>query len=414
MLLGILKDTYPGERRVALVPASLPPLTKAGFTFLIEPGAGISAGHADAAYLEKGAQVASSRADVFAKADLLVQVRALGADPNGAAADLPMFRQGQTLVATCDPLSNPEPARRFASSGGNAFALELAPRITRAQSMDVLSSMATLAGYKAALLAATNLPKIFPMMMTAAGTVTAARALVIGAGVAGLQAIATCRKLGAVVSGYDVRAAVKEQVMSLGAKFVELELETQTAEGKGGYAAAQDETFLRRQRELMARVVADSDVVITTAAIPGKRSPVIVTADMVRGMAAGSVIVDLAAERGGNCELSRPDETVIENGVTILAPTNLPATVPMHASQLFGRNVANFLLLLVKDGKVRLDGEDEILRETLLVREGELAHPSIGGASNAPTGATGAAAAATSAASAATATTATSAAPAAR
>lgn len=394
MLLGILKETYPGERRVALAPASLPPLTKAGFTFLLEPSAGVSAGFADAAYVEKGAQVASSRADVFAKADLLVQVRALGADQNGAAADLPMFRKGQTLVATCDPLSNPEATRRFASSGGSAFALELAPRITRAQSMDVLSSMATLAGYKAALLAATNLPKIFPMMMTAAGTVTAARALVIGAGVAGLQAIATCRKLGAVVSGYDVRAAVKEQVMSLGAKFVELELETQAAEGKGGYAAAQDETFLRRQRELMARVVADSDVVITTAAIPGKRSPVIVTADMVRGMAAGSVIVDLAAERGGNCELSRPDETVIENGVTILAPTNLPATVPMHASQLFGRNVANFLLLLVKDGKVRLDGEDEILRETLLVREGELAHPSVGGVSTAPAAAAATASAA--------------------
>jgi len=255
--------------------------------------------------------------------------------------------------------------------------MELIPRITRAQSMDALSSLGTVSGYAAVILAARHLPKMFPMMMTAAGTITPARVLVIGAGVAGLQAIATARRLGAVVSGYDVRPAVREQVESLGAKFVELPLESRGAEDAGGYARAQDEEFYRKQRELMARVVAESDVVITTAAVPGKKSPVLVTAEMVAGMASGAVIVDLAAERGGNCELTRADSIVTEHGVTILGPTNLPSSVPYHASQMYAKNLTTFLKLLVKDGAIALNLEDEILRDTLLVRDGQVVHPRV-------------------------------------
>jgi NAD(P) transhydrogenase subunit alpha len=253
--------------------------------------------------------------------------------------------------------------------------MELMPRITRAQSMDALSSMATIAGYKAVLIAASTLPRMFPMLMTAAGTITPARVFVVGAGVAGLQAISSARRLGAKVEAYDVRPAVKEQVQSLGAKFVELPLETGQAEDKGGYATAQDESFYRRQREMMARVVASSDVVITTAAIPGRKSPVLVTAQMVTGMAPGSVIVDLAAERGGNCELTRPDEIVVEHGVTIIGPTNLPATVPYHASQMYAKNITTFLLHLVKSGALVVNPEDEITRETLVTSGGEVMHP---------------------------------------
>ncbi len=265
----------------------------------------------------------------------------------------------------------------MAAKGVTLLALELLPRITRAQSMDVLSSQATIAGYRAVLLAALALPKIFPMMITAAGTLNAARVLVVGAGVAGLQAIATARRLGAMVSGYDVRPAVKEQVQSLGAKFVEMPLDSAAAAGAGGYAQQMDEAFYRRQRELMTRVVAESDVVITTAAVPGKKSPVLVTAEMVAGMAPGSVIVDLAAERGGNCELTHAGQTVVVNGVTILGPTDLPAEVPQHASQLYAKNITTFLLYLVKEGRLTLDAEDEIVRETLVARGGEVIHPRI-------------------------------------
>jgi NAD(P) transhydrogenase subunit alpha len=252
------------------------------------------------------------------------------------------------------------------------FALELLPRITRAQSMDVLSSQATVAGYRAVLLAAMALPKMFPMMMTAAGTITPAKVLVVGAGVAGLQAIATAYRLGAVVSAYDVRPAVKEQVQSLGAKFVEMPLDTAAAEAKGGYAQAMDEEFYRRQRELMARVVAESDVVITTAAVPGKKAPVLVTREMVAGMSPGSVIVDLAAERGGNCELTVPGKPVVENGVTILGPINLPAEIAYHASQLYSKNISTFLLSLVKEGQIQLDMEDEVVRDTLVAKDGKV------------------------------------------
>src|SRR5436190_7329971 len=338
MKIGVPMEQLPGERRVALVPASIAALKKAGFDVMIERGAGERAGFPDSAYQEKGAQIAASRADVFA-ADVVLQVR---------ASDFGLMRQGQIVVATADPLGTPETVREMASRGVTAFALELIPRITRAQSMDVLSSMATIAGYKAVLLAAGTLPRMFPLMMTAAGTLKPAKVFVIGAGVAGLQAIATSRRLGAVVHAYDVRPAVKEQVESLGAAFAGVPLETTGAEGVGGYAKQLGEEFYQKQRELMARTVAGSDVCITTAAIPGKPSPRIITADAVDGMAPGSVIVDLAAERGGNCELTKPDETVIKNGVAILGPTNLPSEVPTHASQMLAKNLTNFLKLITR------------------------------------------------------------------
>ncbi len=283
-----------------------------------------------------------------------------------------------------DPLAMPDQARALAERGVTLFALELIPRTTKAQSMDVLSSMATIAGYRAVLLAATALPKMFPMLTTAAGTLTPAKVFVVGAGVAGLQAIASARRLGAVVSAYDVRPAVKEQVQSLGAKFVEMGLETGGAQAAGGYAKAMDEEFYRQQREMMKRVVAENDVVITTAAIPGKKAPTLVTAEMVAGMAPGSVLVDLAAERGGNCELTRPGETVVSGGVTILGPANLPADIPNHASQMFAKNVATLLLYLVKDGQLRIDADDEIVRETLVARDGRIVHPRVAGAATSP------------------------------
>jgi len=377
MIVSVPRENHPGERRVALIPASVAPLAKAGMEVLVEAGAGLSAGYSDQQYLEKGAKIASSRAEVFA-ADILLQVRAAGAGHQTGQADLELYRRGQVVIGMCDPLGSPQSAKELADRGVTLFALELLPRITRAQSMDVLSSMATVAGYRAVLMAAEALPKIFPMLMTAAGTLSPARVLIVGAGVAGLQAIATARRLGALVSAYDVRPAVKEQVLSLGAKFVEMPLETDAAETRGGYAQELGEEFYRKQRELMTRVVAEQDVVITTAAIPGKRSPILVTADMVAGMAPGSVIVDLAAERGGNCELTKADERIVEHGVTILGPTNLPAETPYHASQMYAKNASTFLLLLVKDGRIELDLEDEILRETLVARDGEVVHARVG------------------------------------
>jgi NAD(P) transhydrogenase subunit alpha len=367
MQVGVVLEQFPGERRVALVPASIAPLKKAGFETLVERGAGESAGFPDAMYEEKGARIAANRAEVLA-ADVLLQVR---------VGDFARMRAGQVVIGMADPLSSPETVREVARQGVTAFALELIPRITRAQSMDVLSSMATIGGYKAVLLAANTLPRMFPLLTTAAGTITPAHVFIVGVGVAGLQAIATARKLGAVVEAYDVRPAVKEQVQSVGAKFVELPLETGQAEDKGGYAKAQDESFYQRQREMMARVVAANDVVITTAVVPGKKAPVLITADMVRGMAPGSVIVDLAAERGGNCELTRADHVVVERGVTILGPTNLPSTVPYHASQMYAKNITTFLLHLVKDGAVKLDMSDEITRDTLIAQAGEVVNARV-------------------------------------
>lgn len=367
MIVGVLKETLPGERRVALVPAALPPLVSKGFEVHVEAGAGAAAGFTDQEYAAKGAKIAAAREEVIGAADVIVRVRA------GAAG----LRAGQTVIGFFDPLSEPARAREFAAAGASAFAMELMPRITRAQSMDALSSMATVAGYKAVILAANSLPRLFPMLMTAAGTVAPAKVFIVGVGVAGLQAIATARRLGAVVHAYDVRPAVKEQVLSLGAKFVELPLEAGEAEDKGGYARAMDETFYQRQRELMKRVVQDSDVVITTAAVPGKKAPVLVTEDMVQGMAPGSVIVDLAAERGGNCEITVPGEVVERHGVTIIGLLNLPSTAPYHASQLYARNVANFLLHIAGKGAIDFTSDDEILRETLVAHEGRVVHPRV-------------------------------------
>jgi len=374
MIAGVIAETLPGERRVAVVPAVVPSLTKAGLTVTIERGAGLAAGFTDAAFIEQGAEIAATAADVAASADLLLRVRISPPATDAGRADLALMRRGQALIAFLDPLNEPEIAQGLAAKGVTAFSMELMPRITRAQSMDALSSMATIAGYKAVMLAANTLPRMFPMLTTAAGTIKPARVFVIGAGVAGLQAITVARRLGAVVEAYDVRPAAKEQVQSVGAKFVELPLEAADAEDKGGYAKAQDESFYRRQREMMAKVVAASDVVITTAAIPGKRSPVLVTADMVANMAPGSVIVDLAAERGGNCERTKADEVVSEHGVTIFGPTNLASTVPYHASQMYARNVATFVSHLMKDKALALDTTDEITRETLVTRDGQVVH----------------------------------------
>lgn len=377
MKIGVVQETFPGERRVALVPALLGALAKAKLEVLVEAGSGTKAGFADQDYADKGAQVLASRAEVFAAADVVLQVRSLGANLEQGIIDLGLLRQGQIVVGMCDPLGEPAAAQQMAARGVSLVAMELIPRITRAQSMDVLSSMATIAGYKAVLLAADALPKMFPMMMTAAGTISPAKVLVIGAGVAGLQAIASARRLGAVVEAYDVRPAVKEQIQSLGAKFLEIALETGAAEDKGGYAKQQDEQALQQQRALMLKAVASNDVVITTAAVPGKRSPILVTDEMVRAMTPGSVIVDLAAERGGNCELTRPGETIVAHGVTILGPTNLPATVPFHASQMYAKNIVTLLLHLVKDGKVTWNLDDEITRETLVCQHGQVVQPRI-------------------------------------
>jgi NAD(P) transhydrogenase subunit alpha len=372
MVIGVVSESLPGERRVALVPGSVPALTKAGLQVLVEPGAGSSAGFLDGAYQEKGATLASSRAEVYERADLVLRVR-LGpyGDPS-AAADLALLRPGQAVIAFLDPLTDRALVQGLAERRVSSFSMELMPRITRAQSMDALSSMATIAGYKAVLVAAATLPRMFPMLMTAAGNVSAARVFVIGAGVAGLQAIATARRLGAQVQAFDVRPAAKEQIVSLGAKVADIPLEAAEAEDRGGYAKAQDESFYQRQREMMGKVVAQSDVVITTAAVPGKRAPVLITADMVRAMQPGSVIVDLAAERGGNCELTRAEETVDHRGVTILGPTNLPSTVPYHASQMYAKNITTFLVHLVKNGALTMSPEDEIARETLVTHGGEV------------------------------------------
>ncbi len=311
MIVGVPRETFPGERRVALVPSVVPTLAKAGLEVIVEAGAGLEAGYPDADYAAKGARLVPNRAEVFRTADIIVQVLAHGSNDQTGQADLPLFRRDQVLIGFLRPLGELQTIQEIAATGVTSFAVELMPRTTRAQSMDALSSMGTICGYKAVLIAADTLPRIFPMLTTAAGTITPARVLVIGAGVAGLQAIATARRLGAVASAYDMRPAAKEQVQSLGGRFVELPIEAKDAQDARGYAKAQDEDFYQKQRELLGRVVAESDVVITAAVIPGKKSPVLVTSEMVAGMAPGSVIVDLAAERGGNCELTRPGEKVV-------------------------------------------------------------------------------------------------------
>lgn len=391
LTVGVACECDPSENRVALVPAAAGALQKAGCRVLVQAGAGIRAGFTDAAYSEKGATIVSDRAALYEQAQVVLQIRALGACAEDDSAT--RLRPGQSLIASCDPLSAPDSVGQAASGGGTVFALELVPRITRAQSMDILSSMATIAGYRAVLLAAVAAPRMFPMMMTAAGTLKPARVLVIGAGVAGLQAISTARRLGAVVSGYDIRPAVREQVESLGARFVELDVQAADAEGQGGYAKQMSDDFYRRQQDAMKRVVADFDIVITTAAIPGKKAPVLLTTEMVEAMAPGSVIVDIAAERGGNCELTQPGATISHNGVQILGPLNLPSDTPMHASEMFSRNVVSFLTPMLRDGQLQVDRSDEVVRETLLTQAGalvnsrvrELLHlPLLGGAGEEP------------------------------
>jgi NAD(P) transhydrogenase subunit alpha len=377
MIVGVPRESFPGEKRVALVPAAVPNLTKAGLQVVVEEGAGIAAGYPDADYAAKGAKIVSERAEVFRSADIVVQILCYGSNDRTGKADLPLFRRGQVLIGFLRPLGSIETIQEIAAKGVTSFSVELMPRTTRAQSMDVLSSMGTICGYKAVVLAADTSPRIFPMLTTAAGTITPGRVFVIGAGVAGLQAIATARRLGAVASAYDLRPAAKEQVQSLGGRFVELPIEAKDAEDARGYARAQDETFYKRQRELLGKVVAESDVVISAAVIPGKKPPILVTKEMVASMAPGSVIVDLAGERGGNCELTRPGEIVVEHNVTIIGWYNLASTVPYHASQMYARNVTAFLLYLIKDGKLQLNMEDEIVRDTLLTHGGEVVNARV-------------------------------------
>jgi NAD(P) transhydrogenase subunit alpha len=364
--VGVLKETFPSERRVAAVPRSIDLLKKSGVEVWIERGAGLESGFTDDDYLAKGAQLALVD-EVYDRAEVLLHVRVPQQPP----------KRDVIAIGFCDPLADFALAARYGHAGVTLFSMEFVPRTTRAQSMDALSSMASIAGYKAVLLAASALPKMFPMMTTAAGTMAPARVLVIGAGVAGLQAIATARRLGAVVSGYDVRSAVKEQIESLGAKFVTIDVGVK-GEGEGGYARALDEEAINRQREQMALVMREQDVVITTAAVPGMKAPLLVTREMVHAMTPGSVILDLAAERGGNCEVTVAGATIIEHGVTVIGPVNVPATVPRHASEMYARNIATFLKnMITKDGHLNIDLKDEIVRDSLVARGGEVVHPKV-------------------------------------
>jgi len=377
VIVGVPREIYPGERRVALTPVVVPMLAKAGLEVVIEAGAGERAGYLDALYQEKGAKILADRASVFAQSDIVAQVLCHGANDKTGANDLPLMRRGQVLIGFMRPLAAAETVQQIAQTGVSAYSVELIPRTTRAQSMDALSAMASIAGYKAVIVVADELPRIFPMMTTAAGTITPSRILIIGAGVAGLQAIATAKRLGAVVSAYDVRPAVKEQVQSLGGRFVELPLETGDAQDARGYAKAQDEAFYAKQRELLGKVISESDAVITTAVVPGKKAPILVTEAMVKGMAPGSVILDLAAERGGNCELTRPGEKTVAHGATIIGPVNLAGGAPFHSSQVYARTLTSFLQNLVKDGKVRPPESDDIIRDTLLTQGGEVVNARV-------------------------------------
>lgn len=375
LTVGVPRETYPGERRVALIPASVAAMKKSGLAVVLEAGAGTDAGFDDASYAAQGVQIVATRGEVFAVADVILQVRAAGANRIAGRADFALLRPGQSLIGLCDPFTEPKLMAELAERNVSCFALELLPRITRAQSMDVLSSMASIAGYKAVVLAANLVPKIYPMMMTAAGTITAAKVFVIGAGVAGLQAIATARRMGAVVKATDIRSAAKENVLSLGAKFVEMSVED--AAGAGGYAKEMGADFYQRQQAALAPTIAESDVIITTAAVPGKKAPLLISAEAVRSMAPGSLVVDLAAEQGGNCELTKPGETIVENGVSVIGCVNLPSTVPFHASQMFSRNVTSFLLLLVSEGRWAINRDDEIVQGTLVTADGQIVHPKI-------------------------------------
>lgn len=381
--VGVPRETFPQERRVALVPRQCEALRKVGVDVVVEQSGGDAANYPDELYVARGARIAS-REDVFRESNIIAQVRALGANPSTGRSDLPHLQSGQVLIGFSEPLTAFAEASDLANAGASLIALELIPRITRAQAMDALSSMATISGYKAVLLGANHLAKMFPLLMTAAGTITPAKVFILGAGVAGLQAIATARRLGAVVSAYDVRPAVKEQVESVGAKFVMLDVDSKASEDKGGYAKAMDEEFYRRQRALLTETLREQDVVITTAAVPGRKSPILITTEMVEAMQPGSVIVDIAAEHGGNCDLTRPGETFVHKDVTILGPVNLPSTIPHHASQMYSANIAAVIKLLIRDGQITLNLEDEIIRESLVTHQGKIVHARVAELAAAP------------------------------
>ena len=377
MILGIPNETLEGEKRVAIVPSHVPLLQKQGFIVHIEAGAGLSAGFTDKMYEEQGVRIIPSAEELFTESKIILHVRGLGTSNDPDAGYINSLKENHILIGLLDPFNNKDIVKKLATKKIKSFSMELIPRITRAQSMDVLSSQANIAGYKAALIAADTLPKMFPMMMTSAGTITPARVFIIGAGVAGLQAIATCNRLGAIVSAYDIRPIVKEQVQSLGAKFVEFDLETETAEDKGGYAKEMDAAFYKKQQQMMSKVISENDVVIATAAVPGKKAPVLVTKDMVSGMKQGSLIVDLAAEQGGNCEVTEPGKTIEVDGVTVIGPLNIPSMVAFHASQMYSKNIANFLALMVKDGKMEINTEDEVISGALITDGGEIVNSTI-------------------------------------
>ena len=376
MIIGIPSEIKDGENRVAMSPENVLAFSSLGIKVLLQTEAGVAAGYSDQSYVDAGASLILDRGELFAAADIIVQVQGLGANTENGEDDLPLIKPGQLIVSMMDPLASPEAALAMANTGATAIALELVPRISRAQSMDVLSSMATLAGYKSVIIGASSSPRIFPLLMTAAGTLQPARVLIMGVGVAGLQACATAKRLGAVVEAYDVRPAAREQIISVGAKPIELDLDTGESEGAGGYAKEQGEDFLRRQRELMTEVVSEQDLIITTAAIPGAKSPILVTSEMVAAMKPGSVIVDLAAERGGNCELTQQGKTIVADGVTIVGPENVPSDLAFHASQMYGKNVQTFLELIIDEtGNLNIDFDDEIIAGTLVAHGGEVTHP---------------------------------------
>jgi NAD(P) transhydrogenase subunit alpha len=358
-----------------LCPDNVQSLVDKGLELWVEQNAGAQAGFSDDDYTSVGAKVVSDRDELFAKSDVILQVQSFGSNTENADDDLKRLKAKQLVIGMMDPLAQPQAAQQVAGTGATAIALEMVPRISRAQSMDVLSSMATLAGYRSVLLGAEAAPRILPMLMTAAGTLQPARVLIMGVGVAGLQACATAKRLGAVVEAYDVRPAAREQIISVGATPVELDLPTESSEGAGGYAKKQSEEFLRMQREQMTEVVARQDIIITTAAIPGAKSPILVTEDMLKAMKAGSVLVDLAAERGGNCESTQMGKTVVAHGVTIVGPENLASDVAFHASQMYGNNIQTLLELILEEGQINLDFEDEIVAGTVIAHAGEVPHP---------------------------------------
>lgn len=377
MVVAVPIEVYPGETRVSLIPAGVQALVKAGFTVVVQAGAGLNSLHPDDEYQAAGARIEADRKKLLSEAEVVLLVRGPGDYPEFPTDFLSEMRDDAVLVAFLDPLGQPRVMHELGERGMTLLSMELMPRITRAQSMDALSSMASIAGYKAVLMAADRAPTMFPMMMTAAGTLKPTKVFVLGAGVAGLQAIATAKRLGAVVEGYDIRTEVKDQVQSLGGKFVELEVDVAAAEGAGGYAAQQSPEFIARQQELLGEHLRGVDVIITTAAVPGRKAPTLIPAWMIDALHPGTVLIDLAAERGGNCELTRPGETVNHNGVLIVGPMNVPAQVPNHASQMYSKNMQTFLLHLAKDGALTIDPEDEITAGTLVARAGKITNSRV-------------------------------------